>query len=265
MSDSEFDKYFALRERGAFREAYAVLRQILQNSPRWSKEGDLYVWCAEFELLLNDDIVRARELLRTAAQLGGCDTAYFYCIHGYVLWRAGERQRGIQELEKSVELNPSVKHLTDLARVLSTEGDEGAMRLWQNVLEKDPQNCLAHIYLGLEAARSGDQGKAILMAKRAETLSPSARDFSEIGRLYHQLEEYELAVRSYLSAIRLGAEPKGHRYAGVAACYFALGDVKTGSRYLAWAMRHNPEHEYVKEVYEKSRTLMDNDSKESQE
>ena len=70
MHKSDFDEYFALRSKGMFREAYSVLCEILESSPRWSKVGDLYVWCAEFELLWNDDICKAQSFLERACELG---------------------------------------------------------------------------------------------------------------------------------------------------------------------------------------------------
>lgn len=258
LDKSVFDEYFALREKGAFREAYAVLREILDEYPQWSKVGDLYVWCAEFELLVNDDVRKARKLLDKACEFGCRFKASYYRELGYVLWRTGECEEGIRTLERCVELDPSVTHLTTLGKVLSSEGDERATGIWQRVLEHQPTNCRAHIYMGLDAARSSDRGKALLMAKRAEKLCSTAQDVHEIARLYFELEEFQSAIRAYLQADRLGCEPKGPLYAAVAACYFSLGENNTGRQYLSWAMKHDPEHEYVKDVYEESRGLIDN-------
>ena len=39
---ANFDDYFALRGKGAYREAYTVLRDIMESQSRWSKVGDMY-------------------------------------------------------------------------------------------------------------------------------------------------------------------------------------------------------------------------------
>lgn len=262
MDESMFEEYFALRKKGAFREAYAVLREILDKFPRWSRVGDLYVWCAEFELLVDDNVSKARRLLDKAGGLGCRNMAAYYEELGYVQWRAGEREEGIRTLEKCVALDPSVRHLTTLGKVLSYEGDSRAAGVWERVLEEDPKSCQAHIYTALDALRSGNRGRSLLLAKRAERLRSTAEDARGMARLYFELEEFQLAIGAYLAADRLRCQPKGPLYAGIAACYFSLGENETGRKYLDWAMQHNPEHEYVKDVYQKSRPLVDNDRAE---
>ena len=259
MAHPDFEEYFALREKGAFGEAYAALCEVLENSPRWAAVGDLYVWCAEFELLLNDDLRKAKDLLDKARELGCRQEAQYYREHGYVLWRLGEREKGIAELEHCVELDPSRVYLVTLGKVLSTDGDERALAIWQRVLDEDPEDCLAHIYLGIEAANAGDRGRALLMARRAENLNPTARDMHEIGTLYGVLGLFQEALDSYLAADKMGYELKGSLYACVAECYFCLGQARTGRKYMEWALQRSPENDYVKDRYEKRRELMSED------
>jgi tetratricopeptide (TPR) repeat protein len=250
MQKSDFDGYFALHEKGAYREAYALLQDIIKSQPQWSKVGDLYVWCADLELTLNDDLRKAGELLDKAIELGCANTAPYYRVRGYVLWRNGDHEVGLRHLEKSVELDPSVTNLATFGTLLSSDHDKRALWVWQRVLQKDPDNCLAHIYLGIDAAAAGDRAKALLMAKRAEKLSRSERDVSEIGRLYKELGEFQNALDTYLKAERLGGEPKGVLYASIATCYFALGDERTGRKFADWALRCNPENDYVKKIWQ---------------
>jgi tetratricopeptide (TPR) repeat protein len=253
MTQEDFDTYFALYREGAFREAYAVLRSIMAKETHWSRSGDLYVWCAELELLVGDDVDKAKHLIDKARRLGIENEAKYCRVYGYVLWRMGEHDEGRRILEKSVELEPDITNLTTLGKILSTENDRRASGIWQDVLREDPRDCMAHIYLGREAARSNDRGKGLLMAQRAERLAMAASDFSEIARLYWEMDEYQSAINAYLEADRRGYRPKGPLYAAVAACFFSLGDKKVGKQYLDWAMKHNPDHEYVKYVYEESR------------
>ncbi len=259
MPKSDFDEYFALREKGEFRQAYDILREILETNPRWSKVGDLYVWCADFELTLNDDVHQARKLLEKARKLGCRFMAPYLRLHGYVSWRLGEREKGTQELKRCVELDPSITHLKSLGKLLTAEGTPDALSVWERVLEKDPLDCCAHIYLGREAVRSSDRGRALLLLKRAERLNPSIQDVDEMAMLYYDLAEFRSAIRTYTEADRRGKEPKGPLYAAVAACHFSLGENTVGEKYLRWAMRHNPEHEFVKQIYENHRELFNDE------
>lgn len=248
---ANFDDYFALYDKGAYPEAYGVLRDIMDTQPRWSKIGNMYVWCANLELVINDDVCKARQLLDKARELGCSDMADYYRVKGYVLWRTGERDKGMQDLEKSIELDARVSNLTTFGRMLSFIDDKRAINIWERVLKKDPKNCLAHIYVGKEAAKFGDRGKALLMAKRAEKLDPSVEDVLEIGRLFHELGQFQSAVNAHLEANRRGYSDKALLYACIAACYLSLGQVSTARKYAQWAVRSNPEDDYVKKVWQK--------------
>lgn len=252
---ANFDDYFALYDKGAYPEAYGVLREIMETQPRWSKVGNLYVWCANLELLVNNDVCKARQLLDKARELGCSDMVDYYRVKGYVLWRTGERDKGMQDLEKSIELDARLSNLTTFGRMLSFIDDKRAINIWERVLKKDPKNCLAHIYVGEEAAKFGDRGKALLMAKRAEKLDPSVEDVFEIGRLYHELEQFQSAVNAYLEANRRGYSDKALLYSCIAACYLSLGQVSAARKYAQWAVRSNPENDYVKEVWQKCEEL----------
>ena len=249
MSDM-MDEYFALYAKGAYREAYAVLRDVMATVPGLSEMGDLYVWCAGLELAIGDDAPKAREFLDTALRLGCPDMASYNRLHGYVLWRTGEREAGIRELEKSVELEPDAVNLSMLGRVLSYEGDKRAADIWGRVLEQDPQDCQAYIYLGMLAARTGDKGTALLMVKKAEELHPTAHNVEEIARLYAEAGEVRMALDRYLEAERAGKEANGPLYANIAACHFELGNTREGCTYLEQAHRCNPDHTYVKEMWD---------------
>jgi len=181
--------FAALYKKGAFADAYAALCDMMKNPPRWAAEdGDLYTLWAELELLANEDAPRALQLLDKARQIGCSKMGYYYSTLAQAMWKTGNHEMSVRYLEKSVEADPSVIHLVQLGQVLWHLDDQRATAIWRRVLEKDPKNCLSHIYVGLEAAKSGDRGKALLMAKRAERLNPSDDDIFEIGRLYTMRE-----------------------------------------------------------------------------
>lgn len=245
---ANFDDYLDLYDNGDFDEAYAVLRDIMESEPRWSEVGDIYVWCADLELLVNDDIHKARQLLDKALAVGCRYMAHYYRTHGYVLWRAGEHDRGIQELQKSIALNSNITNLKTLGMVLSSDHDRRAISVCQSIWKQDPKNCSAHIYLGIEAAKSGNRDRALLMVRRAENLNPTVRNFFEIGWLYHELEKYNKALSAYLEADNLGYEPKGPLYAAVAVCYYLLGDYGKAIEYSSRALNFDFNLDYAKDV-----------------
>jgi len=243
-----FDDYFVLHEKKAYREAYEVLREIMESQPRWSKVGDLYVWCAELELTVNDDVKKARKLLDKAHELGCAHMAPYYRVRGYVLWRSSDQDTGIQCLEKSVELDPNVTNLTTFGELLSYDYDKRALLIWQRVLMRDPNNCSALIYFGIEAVRSGDRNKALEIIKRVESLSPKFRDLLDIGRLYCELEQFQDALNILLEADKGGYEPKGFLYSFIGACCRSMGDYDAAIDYTSRALDLNFDYDYAKEI-----------------
>lgn len=243
-----YHRVLAMYGRGDFAGAYAAICRGIENHPECSKGPYLYVLWADLELRLNGDISKARYLLDEALRVGPSDWAFYYKTRAWLMWESGERERSIQDLEKSVEADPQVANLTEFASTLSNVDDKRAMSIWERILEKDPDNCLAHAYVGHEALKSGDRGKALLMAKKAEELHSSAQDIFLIGRLYHELEEFKTAVQRYSEADKLGYEDNGSLYAHIAACYCSLGDMRAARKYIKRAVRCSPEDDYVKEV-----------------
>jgi tetratricopeptide (TPR) repeat protein len=222
----------------------------MATQPYLSQVGDLHVMCANLELTIGDDISKARESLDRARELGCRDMASCYRAHGYVLWAAGERESGIRELQESVALDPTIVNLAMLGKVLSSEGDERAKDIWRRVLEQDPESCLAHIYLGILAAKTGDKDKALLMARKAEEGHPTAHDVEQIAWLYGEIGDIKTALNRYLEADRLGREPKGPLYARIAACQFELGNIREGCECLDRARHSSPDSITVKKIWD---------------
>jgi tetratricopeptide (TPR) repeat protein len=115
-------------------------------------------------------------------------------------------------------------------------------------VEKQPNSCTAQADAAVETAESGDRDKALLMARTAERLNPSAHDAFLIALAYHRVEEFRTALDRYLEADKLGFKDKGRVYAAVADCYCSLGDASAARKYIECAVRHSPEDNYVKEV-----------------
>lgn len=238
-------------EKGAFREAYDAFCEFVENDPRSSMVGDVYIKWADLELLANHNGRKALELLDRAQEMGCSQSqmAYYYMKRAEALWITGERQMALQCHERSVAADSDLFYLSTFARALSCLNDNRALRVWQQVLDRDPENCLAHAYVGWEAAKSGDRDKALLMAKRAEELASSVRDVLDLGRFYDQSGEFQSAINKYLEAKKLGYEEQGPFYAAIASCYLGLEDESSARKYAEWAVRCDPENGYVKEVW----------------
>ena len=56
---ASFDDCFALYKKGAYREAYDVLHDIMESQPDLSSVGDLHVLCAQLGLAVNGDVRKA--------------------------------------------------------------------------------------------------------------------------------------------------------------------------------------------------------------
>ncbi|UCG58119.1 MAG: tetratricopeptide repeat protein [Phycisphaerales bacterium] len=223
-----------------FAGAYAAVCRGIKDHPEWSRNGDVYILWADLELRVNRDIPRARDLLGTALSVGSFDQAFYYRVHSMLMWESDEREAAIEDMEKSVEADPRVVCLETFAAALSHVGDQRAMSVLQRILEKDPENCWAHIYIGIAALKSGDRDKALLMVRKAEELGPSTEQVFEIGRLYQELGEYQTAIDRYLEADRLGYEDNGKLYACIASCYFVLKDASAARKYVESALRFDP-------------------------
>ena len=237
-------------EKGAFDEAYRVFCEVIDNEPRLSKDGDVYIMWADLALQVNCNTCKTLELLDKAQEIGYSQIAYYYAKRAQALWITGERQMALQFYEKSVAADSSLYYLSDYARALSCNNDKRAMRVWQQVLDRDPKNFLAHAYIGWEAAKSGDKDKSLLMSKRAEEFASSARDFFELGYLYQVSEEFQSAINKYFEAKKLGYQDQGlHAY--IADCYLSLGDESQARKYAELAMSSKPENYYVKDVWKK--------------
>ena len=152
-------------------------------------------------------------------------------------------------------IEDSVPTLMTLGQVLAIEGNSRAAEIWARVLKEEPENCIAYIYLAMLAAKTGDNDRALLMVKKAEELQTRADQLVEIASVYAEVGQYQTALDKYLCANQLGDEPKAPLYAGIAACYFALGDTNAGCRYIKDALSLQPDNPYVREIWEAHRAV----------
>ena len=140
-------KYFYLYNKQAFGKAYDVLKEAVELQNLHNK-GFTYVTYAELELLVYDDIKKARELLDEAFYALGYDfNDSDYSLYGTVLYRAGEHEKGLGYLEKSVEMNPSIHNLKKYANILSYAHDKRAEEIWERILEESNFDLDIYIFI----------------------------------------------------------------------------------------------------------------------
>lgn len=241
-----------LFKRGAYKEAYDVLRKIMEKEPQLSESemAFAYMLRADLELLAHGDVGEAQKSLDKVKEFDHPETDYYYRIQGDIKSRAGNPQAAIEYYEKSVALGPAVGNLIMLAQALSAVQDDRARDVWGRILQEDPENCFAHLGLAWHAARSGDRDGAVLMAKKAEQLNPSSKDAFEIGCVYHMVGDFQAAVSAYLRADSLGYGEKAKLHAAVAACYKQLGQDNQARQFAESALKCDPEDEYVKAIWQ---------------
>jgi tetratricopeptide (TPR) repeat protein len=247
----DFGSVLKMYNKNDLSGAYASLCKVMENDNCWSKNGDVYTLWAELEILANHDPQKALEHLEKAKQFDRSEMGYYYNVYAKALWENGEHEKAIKYFDKGVVADPSVLQLSNLAWAYSFMRDKRAISVWQRVLEKDPENCFAHIFIGWEAAKSGDRDEALLMAKKAEKLNPSIGELPEIGRIYLELGEFQFALEKYVEAKRLGydEDKEGILDAAIAECYISLGDATEAHKYIQFALQLDPKNEYVKEIW----------------
>ena len=246
FKESIFKEYHDFYDKGAYKEAYTVLRDIVARNPKLSKKGDLYVTFALLELFSNDDTDAAMKFLDKAIKLGCSDMAAYYGILGKVLWRIGDYKKTIQSLEKSVELNPSINNLKILGWYLTSLGDKRAIEIWKRILKKDSKNCIAYVYLAMEAEKAGNKNKANELFKKAEKYANSLEEFYELGGIYKRNNYFQKALTFYLKCEEMEYKTHSKLYSEITYCYLKLGEFNKTILYASKALHVDPNNDYAK-------------------
>lgn len=243
---SIFKEYNELYRKGAYGEAYTVLRDIVDNHPKWSKKGDPYVTLAELKLLSSNDTDDAMKFLEKANELGCKNMATYYGILGTVFLRKDNYKKGIQYFEKSVEVKPYIVNLTYLGEALSSQNDKRAISIWKRILKEYPKDCIAHAYLAMEAEKVGDKEKALLMFDKAEEYASTKDDIYELGGTYYNLNKFQKALKFFLKCEEMDYKTQGPLFGGIAYCYLHLDDFKSAIFYASKALDINYNDDYAK-------------------
>jgi len=247
------DEVIKLYNKRDFAKAYLALQDVLKTNPQ---SGDLHVMWAELEIKVNGNFFRAEELLVKAQKLGFSEEFRFFYdgVHGDLMLENGQYDEAIKDYERSVAVEPNVNTLTMLGQALSAADEDRAITVWQEVLDKDPKNCLAYIFLAKEAEKHNNSTEALALVQQAEELNPSDGDeFFEMGRVYHDLSEYSKALEFYFKAENVGYKDKGDLYSAIAGCYLGSGDYTNALRFAERAVEIDPDNGYAREVLQSCR------------
>lgn len=237
-------------KQGDFEEAYLALRATIKDYP---DNGGMYAIWAELEMRVKNNLSKAEYLINEAYHLG-CPEDYYHQVRGNLFYRKHQVEQALTEYERSVSVEPSLDNLLIFAQALSAACDERAISVWESVLQKDPKNVLAYVYLAREAERREDLSKALEMVRKAERLKTSnAEHFYEIGTVYHILEHYEKALEYLLRAKESGfaeQEKLSSLYSHIASCYLRMDDGVMALEHALKAVKIEPEDNDSQRVLE---------------
>lgn len=245
-----WDQISSLRDEGRFVEAYSVFCRAIQKYPQVLDSGDICVMLAELELSANMNHQEALRLLDRATKQGYTKETRYYRVHGMAIWQDGQHEAAIADLERAVSLDADSVNLIPFAERLSFVDDSRASDIWLRILEKEPENCMAHAYLARESIKAGNSSAALRWAEKAAQLNPSGSDLYEIGHIYHGLSRFRDAIQFYARAKESGYENRAAVLASMAACHISLGEPAQAKADLEEASLYDSDDDYVKLVWQ---------------
>jgi tetratricopeptide (TPR) repeat protein len=237
-------------KQGDFEKAYLALRAIIKDYP---DNGGLYAIWAELEMRVKNNLSKAEYLINEAYHLG-CPEGFYHQVRGNLFFRKHQVEQALTEYERSVSVEPSLDNLLIFAQALSAACDERAISVWESILQKDPKNVLAYVYLAREAVRRKDLSRALEMVRKAEQLkSLNAVHVYEIGTVYHILEHYEKA-REYLLRAKESSfteqEKLSSLYSQIASCSLRMDDGMMALEHALKAVKIEPKNDDCQKVLE---------------
>lgn len=122
-----------------------------------------------------------------------------------------------------------------------------AIKRLTKVIEKEPNNLLAHIYLGLALGKKGDFENALRefnwVKQRQPNILLSAEVHNQIGMIYYLKEMYPEAIEEFKKAVLL--KPRlADTYFNLGTAYSAWGDIHNAVSAYSMVVKLNPRHVY---------------------
>jgi len=233
-------------KEGHFEEAYRILNKILTKYP---DDWVIYDELAYIEKKLNNNLEKAKVFLEKARERGLSESRYHRRL-GDIFWTEGQKEKAVKEFEMAVNLDSSIDNLEALANGLMHTDYERAYPIWQNIIEKEPNNFQAYSSIIWIAGKRGDQKTAFEMVKRGLSMNPNDAEFLfYAGSTYHGFGRYREAINYYLEARDKGYPEELDFHKGIAICYYELHNYEKAFEHAHKAFELSSEDEYKDEFF----------------
>jgi Flp pilus assembly protein TadD len=160
---------------------------------------------------------------------------------GDAYYNQGNHQLALMEYNKFLQLNPDNNRVRYKKGLVLLKGrmDEGAIREFKGVINKDPTHALAFQGLGQACFRLKKYDDAIKhLSKAVEIDSTLWKAYNLLGIIYDYQEKYNLATRQYNNAIKL--KPRdGSLYNNLGVSYSLMGEYDKAVRSFNQALKFN--------------------------
>jgi len=246
MSQKDKEKATKLLREGHLEEAYRILNKIL---PKYPDDWLIYDDLSYIEKKLYNNLEQAKVFLEKAKERGLPKSRYHRCL-GDIFWREGQKEKAVKEFEMAVNLDSSIDNLEALANGLMHTDYERAYPIWQNIIEKEPNNFQAYSSIIWIAGKRGDQKSAFEMVKKGLSMNPNEPEFLfYAGRTYQGFGRYREAINYYLKAKENGYLDEVAFHKGIAICYFELHSYEKAFEYAHKAFELSSEDAYKDEFF----------------
>ena len=233
FADAHYHLGLVYYQKAAFREAIGAFTRTLELLPRdidaliklglaSHKAGDADTADTRAKRALYEQAVEAYQ---TALEIRPHNVEALNNL-GLAHQQLGQFEKAIEAYKEGLTLNPDQPQLQ---ANLATARD----------LQAGTYSPAAHRHyqIGVQAKRVGQAEAAVGAWKQAIAESPKyLQAHLQLADIYFKMNEYELAIRTYLSAIELVSESEISQPAGVADIFYNLGNSYLSAQQLASAV-----------------------------
>ncbi|MFL5345655.1 MAG: tetratricopeptide repeat protein [Hyalangium sp.] len=197
--------------------------------------------------LLGGDLEKAKTNANKALELDPHLLKDGRLQRGTVLWRLGQLDEAITELEKAKEEDPrSTTIPITLGAVFYEKGDmAGAEKNLSLALTREPSNHEALYYLAMVKSKRAEYTGAVEQMKLAVEKAPNRADYHyALGDIYRKDERYSEAIEEWKKVIEL--DPKNaDAYEALGRVYLDTGKIDDSIKSLEAALTVDPKRKRV--------------------
>jgi len=234
----------------------ARVRHSTENLEAWALAAKAH---SLFETYAREDIARARELFKKAAELDP-NYAYAWSYLGWTYYNDGvfhsayyDRKKSFEsasimaEKALSVDNKSSVAHALLGAVYLSQKKYDEAEAIGKKTIDLDPNNSENHAAVAMTMQNIGKFEEAIALLKQAMRLNPYYPNWylARLGMCYQMMGRYEESAAAFEEMIkryreRETAAPWDRLYLGLAATYSMMGRLEEARDLVSKSREFNP-------------------------